>query len=269
MTLRQALTRRIVIFLATTLVVGLIVFLLGWYTDLRLVAHAALVSVASLAFLPLVIIGIGLTLGLTLLAASMLAGLLGGCGDAAGLEIAEPFAEVGIAMIPGYYRWLARRKHPAFWGIGMGLLCGAAALWTVIATTIIPRELETTDAILDAQSRVEARFQRTSRYPAPSPEGHLTFDALGDGSRHGPLLDGFGRPLLYEKFGHWKVATYSLRSAGRDGVRGGKDDLCLHGGTKLGRFAQILNDVRQSSKASGTVTIRLGALRELRCPSDD
>jgi len=265
--------RRSVKLLGTMLATSGLVIAIGWLTDLRMIAHGSLLTVVAVAFLPLVIFAIGIAIALILMAISAFASLIGG-GDAGsgGAEIGGEIAVQGVAMAPGYYRWLSRVRHPMFWGAAAGLIAGGLGLWTILATLVMPREMATTEALLDLQSRIETRFKSTSRYPAPTDAGHLTYESLGDNSRSGPILDGFGRPFVYEKFGHWKVATYGIRSLGYDGARGGKDDMCVHGGTKLGKFAQFVRDStsHQNGKFAIKITIstKARAVKELRCEED-
>lgn len=265
--------RRSVLLLGTMLATAGLAIAVGWLTDLRMIAHGSLLTVVAVAFLPLVIVAIGIAIALILVAISAVAALLGGSGaDAGGAEIGAEIAVQGVAMAPGYYRWLSRVRHPMFWGALAGLIAGGLGLWTILATLVMPREMGTSEALLDLQSRIETQFKSSSRYPAPTDTGHITYESLGDNSRSGAVLDGFGRPFMYEKFGHWKVATYAIRSFGYDGTRGGKDDMCVHGGTKLGKFAHFLRD--STSRENGKLTIKISistkahAVKELRCDEE-
>src|SRR5687767_12255661 len=83
----------------------------GWLTGLRQVMHVALLSVATVAFFPFVVIAACLFL----IAACALLVAFGGDGGGGGDPHAEGLAE-GVAAaamaIPRYYRWLASQRHP-------------------------------------------------------------------------------------------------------------------------------------------------------------
>lgn len=256
-------------FLATVTTVALLVLVGGWFTGLRHVMHGALLAVAIVAFLPLVIVAAGVAIALITIVISLIVSVLG--DDASGGETDAGLIEVGVRAAPRYYRFMAarfvaRRKHPVFGGLPLGTLLGGLGLWGVLAVRVLPGEAKTAETLAIIQARIEAAYQRTSRYPAPDENGHLRYESLDDGgSGAAVVLDGFGRPVEYRKTGHWKVASYRLRSYGYDGAPGGNDDLCRSGATKLGRLADMIRLGRGPDGKGVSISVKLGAIREAQC----
>jgi hypothetical protein len=251
-------------FLVALVLTAAVVFAGGWITDMRRTAHGALLTVAGFAFLPFVIIAGGIALGLFLMGMSMFAAILGGGGAVGGLEISEPFIELGARSIGPYYSFLMRRRHPIFWGVPLGVLAGGLALWGFLAIFVIPGEADTVQILIDAQSQLDQRYARGDGYPKPTADGHLLFrDIYPDASEAGILEDGFGRPIRYQLRGRWKLATYALHSYGHDG-QPGKDDFCREGGTKFGRFAQAIHIGRSGGKRI-SISVRLRSIKESLC----
>jgi hypothetical protein len=250
-------------FICMAFAIALVVAAVGWFTDLRQIGHAALLTCAAFAFLPFVIIVTGFALIVLALIVSLLAAIFG--GDSVSTGGGEDLVEMGADAIPGYYRFLLRQRHPFFWGIPMGILIGGLGLWGFISIFILPGELRTAAILIDAQARIEQQFEQRGTFPAPTEAGHISLRALGDekAPEDAVLLDGFGHPVVYKKWGLWKVATWSLRSSGYDG-KPGRDDLCRHGGTKLGQFAQA---VRVGKAANGKISmsIKIGSVLESQC----
>ena len=261
--------RALLLFLATVTTAAVLVFAGGWLTGLRQVMHAALLAVAVVAFLPLVIVAAGVAVVAILFAVSVVLSLLG--DGAVDVSTDGGLIEAGARAAPGYYRFMAarfvaRRKHPVFWGLPLGTLVGGLALWGVLAAYVLPGEAKTAETLVLVQWRIDAEYLRRSRYPAPDENGHLRYESLGDaGPGAGVVLDGFGRPVEYRKTGHWKVASYRLRSYGYDGEPGGNDDLCRAGATTLGRLAEIVRLGRGPGGKGVSVSVRLGAIREAQC----
>jgi hypothetical protein len=193
-----------------------------WWFDLRALLHAALLGLLLFLFLPFVIIAAGLLVAL-------LTGLLIGLahGEAAPSGVAEALVAGGGWLVPRYYRFLARRRHPAALGVAVGLLLGMLGVWLLLALTILPAEARTAAVLAEAREALA----RLPRLPAADGAGHLSWQALGI-SRAGVIEDGFGRPVRYSVVGRWKLAWYRLVSDGADG-RPGRDDLCVVGGTSI------------------------------------
>jgi hypothetical protein len=258
---REALKR----YAIATLTTAAIIFAIGWWTDLRQVMHGAMLTVAAIAFLPLVLIAAGLLIALICIAISILAALLtkGESGD--GVVTDAGLAELGVSIAPGYYRFLfarfvARRRHPVFWGVPSGLLLGGLALWLLIAAVIVPREVRTAETLADAKRRIEQHYADRRRYPAPTPAGHLRRADLGLPGED-VVRDAFGRPVEYRTSGAWKVASYTLRSDGFDG-RPGKDDLHASGATALGAVARGIDIERDGGNLS--IRVRLQRMRDAK-----
>jgi hypothetical protein len=258
--------RRRPIYLATTFVVTAGLAAAGWFTGLRDVFHGAALSIAIVALLPFLVIGIGLVLLLSLVAVASLTE-----SDAA----LEPAADGGLAvvgagagMVRPYYRTLHRlRRHPVIWGVCSGAVLGCAVLGLALALVVIPAEMETADTLAHAQHEIDAHYAKRGSFPRPGPNGTLTLD--GD---RGPLRDAFGHPLAYRVSGHWKVASYRLSSRGFDGEEGTSDDLCVKGATKAVEMVETVLDLRdrlarlRSREASRGE--RLESIRALRCGDD-
>ena len=147
--------RALLLFLATVTTVALLVFAGGWFTGLRHVMHAALLAVAVVAFLPLVMVAAGFAVVAILFAGSLVFSALG--DGAVDVSTDGGLIEGGARAAPGYYRFMAarfvaRRKHPVFWGLPLGILLGGLALWGVLAAYVLPGEATT----------AETRASRTS-----------------------------------------------------------------------------------------------------------
>src|SRR5439155_4751853 len=92
-----------------------------------------------------------------------------------------PVLNAGERFLVGpYYRFLARRRHPLFWGLGGGVLLGALLLWALIGAVVLPGEARTGKILIDAKDRIEHSYQ----------EGHKFPTSLADCGA--PTVDGFG-----------------------------------------------------------------------------
>ena len=247
------------VFLAALALTALVVVAAGWFTDIRHAAHASLLAVAVVALLPLIIVAAFLLLALV----GAILGAMGGDGGA------ELIITGGEEFVVPYYRFLARRRHPVFWGVGLGVLAGGLVLLALIAGVIVPGETKTATALARAQEQLETHYKQKGSFPKPGPQGHLprsTFDAAAQG----PLTDGFGRPLQYQLKGAWKLASWTLRSDGFDAAPNTADDLCVSGSTKLARAADLVgggvNLIRRlATGEKASTTDRLEGIRALRC----
>jgi hypothetical protein len=249
---------------ATTLAVALGVLIVGWTTGLRAVLHGALLSLALFALLPFAIIAAGVTATLlAALALAITAAFHGAAPDSDVSAMGETAVRAGGGLIPRYYRFLARRRHPLFWGIPAGLLLGALCLAGVLAGYVLPKEARTVGILAAAKQRIDDAYARTGIYPPADAEGHLEAES-------GVVVDGFGRPLAYQIAGPWKFAAYTLTSLGFDG-KPGADDLCVAGSTRLRAWADTAKDLARilGRIGAGTATTedRLAGVRAAACPT--
>jgi hypothetical protein len=231
----------------TTALTSAIVVVAGWFTPLRDVMHGALLTVAVVAFLPFVFALIGFAFLGIVGSLCVLAALFGEPVDpAVGVEGAAAGCQLSLEVAPGYYRWLAKRRHPAFWGFWAGCLVGAGLLSLVLLGLVVPGESRTAQRFAEAQSAIEVYRDATGILPSPTESGQLSIAELGglpEELRKTPvLLDGFGRPVHYRlesatptlfKIGGLEVSAgqglrYRLSSLGFDGTES-NDDLELVG----------------------------------------
>ncbi len=240
--------------ISTTLVVAL-----GWLTELRDVMHGALLSLAIAALLPFVIIAVAVSLILLVPVIAAIAAAFGdGAGDITGaVEGGAGLLEGGVRLVPKYYAFLGRRRHPVFWGIGAGGLLGGLLLWAFLAIFVMPGEARTTDSLHEARARIELYYSEHGELPQPDAEHRLVIDGTVIG-------DGFGRPLGYRVQGRWKLAVWQLRSAGYDG-RPSRDDLCLASGTPLVRKLEAAAQLLELSVHTRSLVERLESVNTARC----
>jgi len=260
--------RTLWLFLLSMLASATLILSVGWFTGLRDFARGAVVSVAVFALLPFAIIAAGIALALLFLMLSLIVAILsdGGADYIGGGE--EVIVESGVRMIPGYYRWLASRRHPVFWGVPLGVALGGLALSGLLATVVIPQEGNTAQSLAEAQAEIERVYRENGRYPKPTEAGHLSWESLGKPEKGMLVLDGFARPVEYQVAGAWKAASYRVRSFGYDGRNGGGDDLCVSGATALGRLgAKLKVDRKDGGKWS--VRAKLAGVAEMRCEGEE
>jgi hypothetical protein len=247
---------------AATLVV------IGWMSGLRQVMHGALLALAVAALLPFVLVAGGLLVVMLIGFLLALSAAVAGAGDAFddGLPGAgEAVVDGGGWLIPRYYRFLGRQRHPVFWGIPAGGLFGGLLLWALLAVFVVPGETRTVRDLTEAKAGIERLYSESGGFPRPDEHGHLRLEP------NRPVLeDGFGRPLNYDVSGRWKLASWTLTSLGFDG-KPSADDLCVSGSTgllewagKVEHVARLLNNIKSGS---APLADRLGGIRALRCPS--
>jgi len=233
--------------------VAAVVVGVGWFTAVREVAYGAMISSLAFAFLPFAIVAVGLLLCV--------------------IEIGEPVVIGGFSTIKPYYRWLARQKHPAFWGTWLGVGLGGVVLFGLNAALILPGEAKTVEIMARVDVAIDEAYKLNRTFPRPNDDGHLPIDGLNGADvpvADGVVVDGFGRPFAYEVEGRWKLARWRLASVGFDGASGGGDDFCHAGSTKLGKLAETASDILTliRSKSGGRIDglkSRLAAIRSLRC----
>jgi hypothetical protein len=269
-TLHQVSYRRQAIrFFLAAVITALIVLIVGWFTDVRQLLHWVLLTLAITAFLPFVIIGGGLAVGLIL----ALAGAVLGADASVGAAIGEGATTVGSLLFHPYYRFLGRRRHPVFWGVPVGMLLGCLLLGGVIALVIVPAETRTVQILAETQQQIERVHKKSGRFPTPDAEGRLTSKALGlqapGAGNDDFILDGFGRPLHLRVKGKGILASYTLISWGYDG-KPGRDDLCISRSSDVSKFATMLADklgLNQPGKAPEW-TVLFRAVLDLHCPQE-
>lgn len=234
-------------FTLTTALISLVVVTTAWFTPLRDVLHGALLTVAVVAFLPFILALIGLVLLGIVVMICAIGAIFGEAVDpTAGLEGAAAGCELSVAVAPGYYRWLARRRHPFFWGLWAGCLVGAGLLGLLLFCVVIPGESQTALRFAAIQGAIEEYRLVTGVFPAPTEAAHLDVSELEGISEEirteSLFLDGFGRPVRYSlevatptliTIGGLNVSSgrgvrYRLTSLGFDGVES-KDDLIFAG----------------------------------------
>lgn len=254
-------------FFLAAVVTALVVLIAGWFTDVRQLLHWVLLTLAITAFLPFVIIGVGLAVGLVLaLAAAIL-----GADASAGTDLGEGMTTVGVLIFHPYYRFLARRRHPIFWGIPVGMLLGCLLLGGVIALVIVPAETRTVQILAETQQQIEKFHKKTGRFPTADAEGRLATKAMEapEARKDDFILDGFGRPLHFRVKGKGILASYTLISWGYDG-KPSRDDLCISGSSDVSKWATLLIDklgLNQQRKGSER-TVLLRAVLDLQCPAE-
>jgi len=261
-------------FLVCSLVTAGVVVGVGWFTEAKLVAHGALITMAVAALLPFLILAVIVVLpALIMLAFGLFGAFFLAVAPEVPLEIGVEAAAHSSGIVPWYYRLLIGQKHPYFWGVPCGVVIGAGILAGLIAVLIVPGETKTVQILAETQAAIEQVYESKGSYPKPNENGYLPRAALalsGDSSpTEGVVLDGFGQALSYEIKGRWKLASYRLRSYGYDGRRGG-DDFCLSGSTKVGGAVDVagfLLDILRGKEGSTRATLRgkLRGIQSLRC----
>jgi hypothetical protein len=241
-------------FFLTAVAVALVLVVVGWVTGLRATMHVAFLALATVAFLPFVLVAGGL---LVVMALGLFIGLVSAAAHEhpPGVDgLAEVVVKGGHWFGARYYRLIARQRHPVFWGVPAGALFGALVLWALIAAIILPGEARTVRVLAQAKEQIDQEYRANGAFPRPDADGHLV--------RDGVVLDGFARPLRYEVAGAWKFSSWVLTSPGFDGREGTDDDLCISGATTLADRAAQIRDLLKG--AASTQDTLLG-IRTLRC----
>jgi hypothetical protein len=245
-------------FLMATVVTATCIVGAGAISDLRAVAYRVLLALALAAFLPFVIIAGALLVLMSVGVVISLPYALAGAHDTLpGLYgAAELIDKGGRKLVPPYYRFLASRRHPLFWGIAAGIVLGVLILWAFIAVVILPGEARTTRILIEAKDKVDQAYHAGHSFPR----------SLADCGA--PTEDGFGRKLQYRVRGKWMVAKYQITSSGYDG-KPSSDDLCVIGSTKAVELAReavtALDVVNMLRGKDGTASDRLAAISALKC----
>jgi len=230
----------------------------GWLTGARDVMYGALLSFAIAALLPLVIIAAGVALIMLVVLVTAIAAAVGDPADPSGaIDGGVGMIEGGARLAPRYYAFLSRRRHPAFWGIGLGVLLGGLILWAAIAIFVMPGEARTVDRLHQAQARIELHYAEHGAFPASDAEHRLVLDGE-------VIEDGHGRPFEYRVRGRWRLAVWQLRSHGYDGEPS-RDDLCAAGGTPVVKKLEAAAKLLELSRRTRSLGERLESVNAMRC----
>lgn len=237
----------------------------------RRIAYGALAALVVAGLWPLLVLLGGFAAFMIL---AVLVGLAGGdgVGDVGLGDASEGAVRGGAKLAAVYYRFLARLRHPVLWGVGAGAVAGTAVVWAILALYVVPRERRTLETLLHVQLALEDEYQRTGAFPRPAADGTLPPALLDDaGKTAAPILDGFGRPILYDLKGVWKLASYMVSSVGFDG-HPSDDDLCLSGGTRAGTWLQrasgpvrALFRVVSVERVRPDLRLQIAAIQASRC----
>ena len=262
-------------FLIATAVTTVTLVVSAWMSGLRQIMHGALLTFAIAALLPFVIVAGGL---LMIMAIGFILALAAALARADDVPLGhrlygagEAVVEGGGWLIPRYYRFLGRQRHPAFWGVPAGLLFGGLLLWALIAALVIPGETRTARTLTETTTKIERVYGQSGGFPQPDDRGHLTLEGIdaAQSTASGVLEDGFGRPFKYEVAGRRKLASWTLTSLGFDG-KTSADDLCVSGSTKLVEWAEkgehVARLLRDIQSGSAPIDTRLAGIRAFQCP---
>jgi hypothetical protein len=191
--------------------------LLGWFTGMRGVMHALLITLVGVAPVPFFAL-----LGLVALLAA--AGLASAVLADAGTQPAafERAAARGGWLSRTFYAQVRRQlRHPFAWGILSGLGLALVGIWLVLAALVVPLELGSLDLLLFSRLRIEAARGAEAAPATPDELLHpSTWKATEGGDA--PVLDSFGRPVRFERDAGGAMV---LRSLGLDATASA-DDLC-------------------------------------------
>ncbi len=220
-------TRRSHQFGVTALAVALLLVGAGWFSGFARVLSWVTGGIFVAALWPVLVIVGGLAFMLLLVMVVAIGSEGGGDPEAISKGGGAVMA-VGWGLGRPYYRWLARVRHPVFWGVALGAGIAVVVLLFVVGVVIKPGEQRTHVALRDAQDRLVAYFVEQRSLPG-AVEGHLGLHTLDQAAPADALLrDGWGRPLRYESEAVGDSVRYRLRSLGFDG-KAGADDLCATG----------------------------------------
>jgi hypothetical protein len=244
------------------------ILVLGWTTGLRHVLHALLLAASLIAFFPFVLLAslaaLILLFGVMLALAAALSGgdgVLDGLGSHAVVAAGGDNGSRVSRWVHLYYRFLARRRHPAWLGASAGVLFGSLLCWALLAAFVVPKETSTMQTLVQAQVHLAQLRSQAGHYPLPDAHGHFVTES-------GVLTDAFGNAVVYELQGRRGAQSYRLTSLGADG-RSSSDDLCVAAKTGLAalaeRIVQPLAALELLRGESSTWNTRLEALRASSC----
>jgi len=234
---------------------GLIgILFLGWFTGMRGLMHALLVTFGASAPVPFAML---LGLAAVFAAAGLAVALLADARAAA----TPPNPASGSGLARAFYAQLRRQQRsPWAWGAGSGVALGLVGIWVVLGGLVIPLEMSSLDLLSFSKLRIDAAHPSGS-LPASS-DGLLHPSAWSSSPEPGDTaaLDAFGHPVRLEP----AASTYRLRSLGLDGRPSG-DDLCVSGPAPLAALADPLAflERRRSGQVGWVEQVR--ALRDSRC----
>ncbi len=235
-------------FMLTTFITAVLVAGGGWMTSLSTVMYAASISLFTFAFLPFVLILVGIAIPLLALVAvifGMIMALVGAAFGVGGAANPDPTLVVdgaisgikvtreGARILKPYYSWLSRTRHPVLWGGVAGTFLGAVLLWGLITWLVLPGEARTVEILVTTRDAVIQRFKDTRQMP-PANAGQLKYQDIGI-NLPGPVVDGFSQPLEFDV----QLPSFRLRSRGFD-RRPGADDFCTTGQVELNALQKLI-----------------------------
>jgi hypothetical protein len=249
---------------------GIVVtLLLGWLTPFRGLLHSGLVMLGGGWLVPL-LIGLGLCV---LLPTAAMAIIL--ASDNFSGNWRSGSRSMLRAMVESPWRhkldharepWrLGEEPRLHWWGFEAGTALGIAGWLVWLAAVVLPPEVDTLNALLSAEARLDARAAST-RDRLASANGLLLVSDVA--ASEAPALDAFGHAIRYERSAFSTGPAYTLRSLGADGVRS-QDDLCVQGHTQNLPVGGQLGDATRFREGLGADRVgwsdRLAALAQTRC----
>jgi hypothetical protein len=236
---------------------GLIgISLLGWFTGMRGVMHALLVTFGAHAPVPFAVV-LGLV---SLFAAAGLSGALLADTRASGASLER--AARGSWLARAFYAQLGRQQRsPWVWGAGSGVALGLVGIWLVLAALVIPLEMSSLDLLLFSKLRIDTA--QPGGTPPASADGALHPSAWQTPPESGDMavIDAFGRAIQLEP---GAASGYRLRSLGLDGRASG-DDLCVNGPAPLATLADPLAFLEQRRGGQVSWVGQVTAIGAARC----
>lgn len=177
----------------------LVIFGLGWFTSIRVIAASGLVSAGSVALLPLVIVAIGLCLLAYFMFMSVFMAyleLVPGSGEPVGWRVLL----LGFSFFGPYYNWLLHKDRAGLWGAMMGLILSVLVLVGILLLHVIPRESATAVLLVEVGERLQRIESEQGAFPVPNTDGTLSWEHVtlpdAHATRTGIIEDYFGNPIL-------------------------------------------------------------------------
>ena len=212
------------------------VLLVGWFTPLREVMHALLVTLGAAATWPFaVVLGLVAVLATTVLATAIVADdVATGAATAPGRTAHGPLRDAYFAQVR------RQRRHPFAWAAGAGASLGIVGIWMVLAALVVPLEIRTLSLLLFSQVRIDAAAAGAPITLAADGLLHPSAWRAPTGDGDAAVIDTFGHPIAHDA-GAVPGAPYTLRSLGLDASPSG-DDLCIRGPADPSRTPAALRD---------------------------
>lgn len=180
-----------------------------WVLGPRTVVGSVGTAVLLILFWPVVLFLFGLIVGLV---ASLLAGDDAGVGEV---------AEAGIMGGWRYYSYLMSVRNPYFWGGLVGAALAVAFVYLYVVKFVEPKEFEARKQVKAIAAILEEHRRQTGCFPtAKGKYLHEALDIPSTGHWQGrPLVDPWGRPLMYEREGDTYAEYFRVTCTGWDGRR--------------------------------------------------